>query len=463
MKKLYFLFTAILVANVALADWDPFPLNQRSYYAFYYQPDTTIISFSMDTIVQRTGYQALFFNRKYYGHKHDTCYTSMVNTDGPLSPPGFNLNYEFDSLLLSGDTLFYTLHTGNPYYILLKPTIGQAWPFYNYTLTCSLETVMQFCGISDSVKLYSGIPGATIVLSKNHGFVTYPEFTSGTPTLRTLTGFSDQSGAYGFLQPTYLDFFPYQPGDILHWEFRQEPFGQSPILNFRRDSITAITTGPDTISYTYTSVYYDYDTVVFNTTPYPFYFQYLPNILESPTTWISFDRPQSNYQKALLVTKKYVRLSDGSLNYAYSDYGIQVNDSDCSIVTVIDYGQDYFFNSRLGLTEISSNIFYPISQKLTGAYIGGVLWGDTSLHVGVDEIALDNIGLYPNPASKYLIVKSKFNLDNAGYSVFDLTGRKIMQGKINSNYFNLEELIGGIYFLEIHKGEKSKSFKFVKY
>jgi PKD repeat protein len=63
---------------------------------------------------------------------------------------------------------------------------------------------------------------------------------------------------------------------------------------------------------------------------------------------------------------------------------------------------------------------------------------------------IDNFtSVYPNPFSNIIKINSRQPLNGANYLLFDLTGKIIMQGTINNNLIDADELATGMYFLRI--------------
>lgn len=83
--------------------------------------------------------------------------------------------------------------------------------------------------------------------------------------------------------------------------------------------------------------------------------------------------------------------------------------------------------------------------------------------VGMDELELKNIHIFPNPATDVLYITGGLNNN---YSVFitNLMGEKVLQSqnKLNTPCIFLNELKQGIYFLTITSGGKQQQFKFMK-
>ena len=82
--------------------------------------------------------------------------------------------------------------------------------------------------------------------------------------------------------------------------------------------------------------------------------------------------------------------------------------------------------------------------------------------VGVDELELRNISVYPNPATDMLYVS--IPLTHYAVSVTNMMGEVVLNAENKSNVISLElsTLKSGIYFLNIVAKDKQKQVKFVK-
>ncbi len=82
--------------------------------------------------------------------------------------------------------------------------------------------------------------------------------------------------------------------------------------------------------------------------------------------------------------------------------------------------------------------------------------------VGIDELELRTISVYPNPATNVLYV----NLSSINYSleVINLIGEVVLKAENKSNTTSLElsNLKSGVYYLKISSEGKQKQMKFVK-
>jgi putative CocE/NonD family hydrolase len=81
--------------------------------------------------------------------------------------------------------------------------------------------------------------------------------------------------------------------------------------------------------------------------------------------------------------------------------------------------------------------------------------------MGLTEMALENVEIYPNPVLSELNVRTKEN--EASLSVYNLLGERLISKNFNGNStINTSTLAKGIYFIEIRSGEKILKQKFVK-
>jgi len=80
--------------------------------------------------------------------------------------------------------------------------------------------------------------------------------------------------------------------------------------------------------------------------------------------------------------------------------------------------------------------------------------------LGVQENSLNDLKIYPNPVSNEFFIEST-NAFNYRFSVYDLLGKKLLEGTINNNAsVDVSSFEKGIYFLKI--AGSSAAFKFIK-
>ena len=135
-----------------------------------------------------------------------------------------------------------------------------------------------------------------------------------------------------------------------------------------------------------------------------------------------------------------------------------------------DNTSDYVINSwewfdLSGLGSVASISFGLESSKynewgmLTPSYfcLDNFFANDTTF---TKELAETNIELYPNPARDYMVVMSSDNIES--YTIFNLSGEKVIQGIPNSSTINVTDLQSGLYFILFESKEGRKTSKFVK-
>ena len=76
---------------------------------------------------------------------------------------------------------------------------------------------------------------------------------------------------------------------------------------------------------------------------------------------------------------------------------------------------------------------------------------------------IDDLVIYPTPAKKELYIRTKYDLSDANYTVFDISGKTVLNSKLPSNKaINVSSLSTGTYFLRIMNDNASRIEKFIK-
>jgi len=86
--------------------------------------------------------------------------------------------------------------------------------------------------------------------------------------------------------------------------------------------------------------------------------------------------------------------------------------------------------------------------------------GDFTL--SMDESEANDLIVYPNPAKEVLNLSYSANLQNPIFSVFDATGKRVMNAKLESNAINIAKLSSGNYILRLISNGKVRVQKFIK-
>jgi len=83
-----------------------------------------------------------------------------------------------------------------------------------------------------------------------------------------------------------------------------------------------------------------------------------------------------------------------------------------------------------------------------------VLTANFQATVGISNIIANELNVYPNPASDYIIVETPY--ENAFVHLFDMTGEVVFEGRTieNKTSINTSELKNGIYIIQVSTCEK---------
>lgn len=163
-------------------------------------------------------------------------------------------------------------------------------------------------------------------------------------------------------------------------------------------------------------------------------------------------------------------------NAAFSDYTINNNYLFATKVTYGDYKRYCVYSNSNTLTDITSdlpafstnngvqvlgnNIFVGIKNATassSGLYTRSFV-PDTT-HNNINNLTYPMFSLFPNPVTDYLYIQ-KGNTSSAIYSIFDVSGKCIIEGTINeiSSRIDVNSFRKGMYFLKI----KNSSYPFIK-
>ncbi len=119
----------------------------------------------------------------------------------------------------------------------------------------------------------------------------------------------------------------------------------------------------------------------------------------------------------------------------------------------------YDYQWLLNGEPIPGETSYYINPTETGYYTlqvtdpAGCVGVSSGLDVviGIEETQAPSFDIYPNPANEYLMLQSNQALIGEEYFVYDITGREILRGKINSTTTRLDllNLSSGSYVLRV--------------
>src|SRR5690606_18250401 len=95
-------------------------------------------------------------------------------------------------------------------------------------------------------------------------------------------------------------------------------------------------------------------------------------------------------------------------------------------------------------------------------YLATLIWGgpvaqDRWDMVGMEEFATEYISVYPNPTSEVIWVSNNTSITIEKYSVYDLTGRLVMESNFNptETKIDISHLDNGVYLLQLNSAFNS--------
>ena len=86
---------------------------------------------------------------------------------------------------------------------------------------------------------------------------------------------------------------------------------------------------------------------------------------------------------------------------------------------------------------------------------------DISVVNANNNIADNNINIYPNPSNKFINISGIAN-NNCKFNIYDIFSRKVFSSKINNNKIDISRLQEGIYFIKIYTDKGIIIKKFIK-
>ncbi len=209
------------------------------------------------------------------------------------------------------------------------------------------------------------------------------------------------------------------------------------------------------------------------------------NTLNDTITYEFRATPQPMFASLELTTDDYgsetswaVRDSSGAIvasggGYPNTTGGATINQDIClsekcyTFILYDAYGDGFccgFGNGSILLTETATGDTLFFNNTFNGdSLVEPFCLGNAT--IGIKENELSNLLVYPNPIQNTITIDVGNNqLTNASLDVIDMTGRSLINQRINSQntQLNLSHLSKGIYFINFRNNLGSKVFKVVK-
>lgn len=126
-------------------------------------------------------------------------------------------------------------------------------------------------------------------------------------------------------------------------------------------------------------------------------------------------------------------------------------------------------NTHFGIGEATSINYIKI--KWPSGIIDQINDPDINTHIVVQEASftlsvedslVDNLILYPNPTKEFLNLNFNNFLYNGNYTIYDLSGKLVLNAQLNSNKINVSSIANGTYFLSVTSEGVTQTQKFIK-
>ncbi|NPA35967.1 MAG: T9SS type A sorting domain-containing protein [Chlorobi bacterium] len=141
--------------------------------------------------------------------------------------------------------------------------------------------------------------------------------------------------------------------------------------------------------------------------------------------------------------------------------GILITPAEFKIGDTLTYNIDYQIPSEVNYENSELVIFLQdtLTKEVYMTSTAKVSWISK-----VDQVQLNKIKVYPNPASDYLTISTNGEINNAQIEIYSINGKLIKKDKFSSsdNYIDISSLPEGIYLLRIKCDNKYFVTKFSK-
>lgn len=153
----------------------------------------------------------------------------------------------------------------------------------------------------------------------------------------------------------------------------------------------------------------------------------------------------------------------GTLNIQNNDALTNLNGfSNLSVVGGIGIGNNISLNDFCGLTTLMSNNYtgsFGVSGNAYNPSQQDIIDGNCET-LSIEEFQLNQVNVYPNPTTNYLIIDSEFEINRM--EIYTLQGQKVASHN-NQNKINVSSLSNGMYFLKVtNNSNRRQSIRFIK-
>lgn len=174
-------------------------------------------------------------------------------------------------------------------------------------------------------------------------------------------------------------------------------------------------------------------------------------LFNSTNDWnLLINNPIANFSESISSNTATFTNSSSSVNSTLN-YSWDFGDGNTS--SIQNPSHTYITGGNYTITLIASNCIFSDTISKT------IQIGTTS----IEESAANNFKFYPNPTTNQITIKAANQLLGSVYTVYDFTGKSVLNGQILSEQcvVELSNLSRGIYLLSIG-GDLKQTFKLIK-
>ena len=122
--------------------------------------------------------------------------------------------------------------------------------------------------------------------------------------------------------------------------------------------------------------------------------------------------------------------------------------------------------NTIGLAVVSSLVYRPSDNTLLiGTHGNGMFETTVQGTLSTNDFTkTTDVYVYPNPTQDVLNFRST-TLDFSAtvtYEIYNLTGKRILNGTLNNQKVDVRPLNSGVYFVNLNIGNTTQSLKFIK-
>ena len=481
-----YIFLLFIALNAFGQEWDLFTFNQRSYFEVTRSDGTkNIEEISNDSMFFDSVNEWFFFNSKFDERK---CYDEYEYWIKRHTIPGFDVERSY----WLSDTVFYycTDEYGHERVFKFYPNarINDQWniELTDFVIKCDSAGLLTLFEELDSVKYFSIYTNGaqtqqysfSLILSKNFGlieFVPFNQILFDKPenfSSFKLIGFEKDSISIGASTPDFDDIFHLSVGDVFIWKQYYHhcaichPDVYEPAkTTFFKDSLVHIENTADTLIYEFVRLT---ESGLSSTLIRKFNKTEFQNLFKSTSSNGYFfpDVPAAEYTddnefSVFFFYRSGLTFIGDTISLSYYSPGYFLDTIYCGFV-ITERSFKLGFNNFFGLTSyIYGDPSTTVIETLIGANVDGIEWGKKWKKVGLNELKLNSLQIYPNPVNDFIYIKNTPQ-SRLKFQIIDLNGNIIQKGQLLNEAIDVKGLSPGIYLLHIFNDKAQNWTKFVR-